>query len=188
MLIKHRVKNLAIFVLIIVICYAPFLDAGSNVFKSLIQYSQKWYFNASLFDIMSWITGSPGAARVLAVAVLLGAGLVLFIRYRRNLAATGEAAIYQAGFIMLGCIMVLTPVLHPWYVCWIIPFLVIIPNRAWILLSGSVFLAYLVLKGLTETGIWEERTVVKLVEYAPFYGLLLYDRANSRSKQKGRTA
>ncbi len=66
--------------------------------------------------------------------------IVLVASYRRNLQEGRTASIYQAGFILLGCIIMLTPVLHPWYLCWIIPFLVIIPNRAWILFSGTILL------------------------------------------------
>ena len=74
-----------------------------------------------------------------------------------------------------GLIFAVYPVLHPWYVCWIVPFLVIIPNRAWIFFSGAVFLSYLVLRGYVATGVWEEDPLVKLAQYLPFYGLLLYD-------------
>jgi hypothetical protein len=64
---------------------------------------------------------------------------------------------------------------HPWYVCWIVPLLVIVPNRAWIFFSGAVFLSYLVLRGYVTTGVWVEDPLVKLAQYLPFYGLLLYD-------------
>ncbi len=35
--------------------------------------------------------------------------------------------------------------------------------------------AYLVLKGLVEAGSWKESMLVRVVEYVPFYGLLLFD-------------
>jgi hypothetical protein len=86
-------------------------------------------------------------------------------------------------FMLLGCTFILTPVLYPWYLCWIIPLLVIIPNRAWLMLSGSIFLSYLVWKGYVEAGIWEENMWVKIIEYAPFYSLLLYDGLRSLRKR-----
>jgi hypothetical protein len=62
-----------------------------------------------------------------------------------------------------------------------IPFMVICPNRAWILLGGTVFLSYLILKQYVETNTWAENPLVTVAVCLPFYGLLLYDYANSRS-------
>ena len=174
-LIKRRFINLTIFVLIMGMCYIPFLGARDNLFQTLTTYFRKWRFNASLFDIISWIVRSEGTARIISAASVLSMLIVLVAWYRRNLQEGRTASIYQAGFILLGCIIMLTPVLHPWYLCWIIRFLVIIPNRAWILFSGTIFLAYLVLKGLVEAGSWKESMLVRVVEYVPFYGLLLFD-------------
>jgi len=174
-LIKRKFINLAVFVLIMGTCYIPFLGARDNLFQTLTTYSRRWRFNASLFDIISWIARSEGTARIISAACVLSMVIVLVAWYRRNFHEGKTESIYQAGFILLGCVIILTPVLHPWYLCWIIPFLVIMPNRAWILFSGTIFLAYLVLKGFVETGIWKESMMVRVVEYVPFYGLLLYD-------------
>ena len=93
---------------------------------------------------------------------------------RKNSDERGQA-LYRVVFTGLGSFLLFTPVVHPWYVCWIVPLLVIIPNRAWIFFSGAVFLSYLVLRGYVATGVWVEDPLVKLAQYLPFYGLLLYD-------------
>ena len=99
---------------------------------------------------------------------------------------TDKKSIYFIGFIVLGLLLLVTPVLHPWYVCWIVPFLVIYPNRAWILLTGSVFLSYWVLKGYVASGVWEENLLVVTLEYVPFYGLLLFDGIQGFRKRSQR--
>ena len=67
----------------------------------------------------------------------------------------------------------LTPTVLPWYLVWIIPFLCLYPNPAWILLSGLAALSYHVVIGFVLTGTWEEEIWVRYVQYVPFYGLLI---------------
>jgi hypothetical protein len=175
MLGKRKIRQLLVFGLLAGMCYMPFLDAGDKLFNSLTQYSQRWVFNASLFDLFALIFQSSTVARLVAAAIFLCVFLALFLKVMRQPAPDHQKSIISMVFTLLGCTFLLTPVLYPWYLCWIIPLLVIIPNRAWLLLSGSIFLSYLIWKGYTEAGIWEEKFWVKAVEYVPFYSLLLYD-------------
>jgi hypothetical protein len=79
---------------------------------------------------------------------------------------------------MLGLMIVLSPTVHPWYLLWMVPFLVFFPSRAWILLTGLVTLSYLepgpVVPGVT-TYDW-----VQWVEYLPFFTLLIWDGIRAR--------
>ena len=77
--------------------------------------------------------------------------------------------------MLLGAFLLCTPVVHPWYVCWMIPFLAIAPNRAWFFLSGAVFVSYWVLREYAATGLWVESPAVLCVQYIPFFALLLFD-------------
>lgn len=177
LLVRRKVITLCVFVFTAIILYLPFLDAGRKLFDSLLVYSEHWVFNASLYELILWMGASPLQARGISVLVLLLLVTVLFFRYAHKKSDEQEAAIYYVVFIALGALLLLTPVLHPWYLCWIVPFLVIFPNRAWIYFTGSVFLSYFILKGYVKTGVWEENIVVKLIEYLPFYALLIYDTA-----------
>lgn len=170
-LTRRKVINLGIFCIASVIFYLPFLDAGRKLFESLLVYSEHWVFNASLYEAILWSRTSPLQARGISLILLILIVTFIFFRYEQ------EEAIYYVSFVTLGGFLLLTPTLHPWYLCWIVPFLVIFPNRAWIYFTGSVFLSYFILKGYVETGVWKENIVVKLVEYLPFYTLLIYDAA-----------
>jgi alpha-1,6-mannosyltransferase len=181
---KRKVLQLVIFGLLVGLWYVPFFSAEEKIFNSLIQYSQRWVFNASLYDVFRLAFHSNNMARLFTGAVLLCIFLGLYFRYMQGSAEDRQKSIISMVFILLGCTFMLTPVFYPWYLCWIIPLLVIIPNRAWLILSGTIFLSYLVWKGYTEAGIWEEKIWVKTVEYALFYGLLLYDGLRGIRKRK----
>jgi hypothetical protein len=179
MLGKRKARQLLIFVLLAGICYVPFLGAGDKLLSSLTQYSQRWVFNASLFDLFMLIFKSGTVARIFTAVIFISIYLWLFLRFQQHREERNKLSIISMVFMLLGSTFLLTPVLYPWYVCWIIPLLAIVPSRAWLMLSGSVFLSYLVWKGYVDAGIWKENVWVKIVEYAPFYSLLLYDSIRS---------
>ena len=172
---EKKILGTLFFVAVMCSAYLPFLGAGEKLFQSLIIYSKDWVFNGSLYTLLNWIFGSASTARwISAVLFILSIG-VLFAWYRKRVKDEDKKLIYFTGFVALGMLLLVTPVLHPWYVCWIVPFLVIYPNRAWILLTGSVFLSYWILKGYVASGVWEENLLVVTLEYVPFYSLLLFD-------------
>jgi len=181
---KKKVLSTILFVAVICVAYLPFWGAGTKLFQSLIIYSNEWVFNGSLYPLFIWILPSPAAARGMSATLLVLTVGVLFFWYRKRNSRADRTSIYGIGFITFGVLLLVTPVLHPWYVCWIVPFLVIYPNRAWIFLTGSVFLSYWVLKGYVASGVWEESVPVLMLEYIPFYALLLFDAIRRFLKDK----
>jgi hypothetical protein len=177
LLIRRKVITLSIFVASVIILYLPFVDAGKKLFESLLAYSEHWVFNASLYELILCSGLSPLTARGISALVVLLLVIMLFFHYAQKEGDEQKESTYYIGFVVLGCFLLLSPTVHPWYLCWMVPFLVIFPNRAWIYFTGSVFLSYFILKGYAEAGVWKENIAVKLAEYTPFYILLIYDAA-----------
>lgn len=50
--LKKAASAIAIFTLVILVCYAPFVMAGENLYAGLLVYSEKWRFNDSLFSLV----------------------------------------------------------------------------------------------------------------------------------------
>ena len=75
---------------------------------------------------------------------------------------------------MLGAHLLLSPTVHPWYLLWVLPFLALRANLAWMAFSWLVLLAYHVLGDYRATGVWQESGWIRLVEYSPVYLLLLW--------------
>jgi hypothetical protein len=172
---KKKLPGIGIFFLMVILCYIPFLSAGKKIFTSLRIYAEHWFFNASLYDIFVWMLCDTLIAKKICAALFLLLGIGLFVWFSRRMENERPLSLYRAGFTIMGAFLLLTPVVHPWYVCWIIPFLAIFPNRAWIFFSGAVFLSYWVLKEYAVTGVWKEQMTIKLLQYVPFYCLLLED-------------
>ena len=136
-------------------------------------YAYKWRFNDALFSIVLGVSeffnpGPDGGSLMLAKSICAGV-LLLVVLWT----ALRCSDVYRSLFVIMGAWLLLMPVLHPWYLMWILPFLPLFPRPSWILFSGLAFLAYEVLIGYSRDGTWQEQTWVKWAQYGPFYFLLL---------------
>jgi hypothetical protein len=151
-------------VLVLVAGYLPFWNAGAKLFASLRLYTATWYFNGPPFFVLSSFLGSPDLARRL----LLG-GAAAFVM----VAAMRERELARFLYLVVGCALVVSPTVYPWYLLWIAPFFALYRNRAWIGFSALVMLSYLVWSYYIDTGAWVLPNWLLALEYAPFYVALL---------------
>ena len=77
-------------------------------------------------------------------------------------------------YLALGCLLLFLPTLHPWYLILIAPFLTLFPSRAWLYLQAAVLFIFPVAAVEYRTGGFQEIHWLKLMEYLPFYGLLIW--------------
>lgn len=129
-------------------------------------------------------------ALFVAKALAAGVFLIWLVYWLRRFGAdwrrAGPAHLFSLGVWLLGGLLLLSPTVHPWYLCWLVPFLAVAPHRAWLLLTGLVSLSYITLIDYSASGVWSESLMVKWVEYLPFYGLLLYDLLRRRWEDRKR--
>ena len=166
--------------------WIPFLpDSGdwTGLLEGLRNYGVRWRHNDSLFwllnegmDLLQQTLREAGSTSWFATAelhevskapVLLGFAAGAFLVWRRI--REPESA-FPLLLLILFC---LTPTLHPWYVCWAVPFLMFRPIPALFVLCALVPLSYHPQPRWHLEGVWKERTSWKLVEFAPFYLLLV---------------
>jgi hypothetical protein len=159
---------------VVVLGYLPFAPAGAKLFSSLRLYGAEWSFNGLAYAAVVGVWDHPAGARLLLAAAL--AAFALWQAWR-------QADLARYAFLVIGCALLLAPTLYPWYLAWIVPFLCLFPNRAWILLTGLVFASYWVWVGFAESGQWRLPGAVWALEYVPFAALLVYDALRGRSSR-----
>jgi rSAM/selenodomain-associated transferase 2 len=158
---ENRTKSLA--VLIPLILYIPYMDAGAGIFQSLGEFGTHFHYNDSMTGLIRYLRGG----HYLFVSIcLLGICLVWVYFFIHDQ--------LRGVYLALGCLLVFLPTLHPWYIVLIAPFLVFFPSRAWLYLQAAVIFTFPVSAIEFNTGVFREISWLKLFEYLPFYGLLLY--------------
>lgn len=158
---RSRAAALA-FPVVLLLVTTPFvLRSGPAMFESLDTYGRKWAGNAGAFVLIEACTDAaagvvepvPWRRRQLAgrsaraVVVLLFLGVLGALWLRR-------ASPEEAAFAAVAAFVVLSPVVHPWYVAWVVPFLVLRQDGAWLLLTLLIPLSYLGSPWVTAALVW----------------------------------
>ncbi|HEU4403644.1 MAG TPA: hypothetical protein VFT43_16235 [Candidatus Polarisedimenticolia bacterium] len=203
-----RARWLALVPLLVAAACWPYRAAGWRLLDGLREYSDRWVANESLFGLVlglvSWI--DPTSALKSAIAFLRARipgsepldRLYFFVyppQIARALCAVAVIACVvailrlrveplRALFLMTGALLLLSPIAHPWYLLWILPWLCLFPSGSWILLSGLAVLSYANLGAagrLDEPYPW-----VRFAEYLPFYAALALEWRAARRRASSR--
>ena len=140
--------------------YLSFMD-GASPLGSLAVYATQWRFNGPLF---AWVEQALGAAGAVAVTIAGGCAVAVLARARLPRAAP------EAWAWPLAATLLLMPVVYPWYLVWLIPFLV--SPRTWPLIPWSlgVVLTYVVWDARARGAGWVLPGWVEPVEYVLLAG------------------
>ena len=111
---RIRVRDGALAAIVFAALYLPFLDHGRVPFGSLGTYVQRFRFNDPVFTTLERLM-APQVAAALAVLV----GLLAAMWMRRRFAEWSAEALAWPMAASLFC----APVVYPWYMLWLLPFL-----------------------------------------------------------------
>ena len=114
--------------------------------------------NSSAYLLLAGLLHQPGAARLLVV--VLWGGFVLWWARRE-----ADPIRYLLG--AFGAAAVLSPVLHPWYLLWLVPCFCFWRHPALLALTGTVVLSYTVWPLFLAGGPWVVPVWARLIEYLP---------------------
>jgi len=173
--------SLAIMIGIMAIA-AAWCQCSPHFTPGLGHYARHWEFNSSLYSVLLWVMRDPLWTRLLALLII---GIVGIVLARRGDDLAGYA------LVMLQAVIVLAPVVEPWYLLWVLSLLCVRFSWMWTVFAGLVLLSYAVLIGYVQHGVWVVPMWVKLAEYGPLYGWLswrAFQRLRTHSPAGGRVS
>lgn len=160
----------------IVLPYLPFLQTdGLAVFAGIRKFSGELAVNGAIHTLLRETLGSIETATLIC-RILLGSILLLgYWHFHPERGARYRNDPVSGCFFALGAFLLFAPTLHFWYLSWIIPCLVLRPTASWMLLSLTIA-GYFIANGFAhDDGVWRIPNWMYLVEWVPFYLLLLRD-------------
>lgn len=98
--------------------YAPFLAGSDAGLTTLARFAFGWQFNAPIHGVLDAAVG-PVLGRAALACVLVAGWLTLAWRLRARQPAPGE--------YLFGGALLLSPVVNPWYLLWVLPFATVRP-------------------------------------------------------------
>lgn len=123
--------------------------------SGLAAFAAHWRHNDALFGPLAAVAGETGA-RFLVAGIVLALLIALFVR--RVDAAAGTRLVLRAG-LLLG------PVVHPWYLGWVLALEPLAISPAWLLLSCTVTLGYGAFAAPAEGGAYHPGPAWRSLEY-----------------------
>jgi hypothetical protein len=207
-LIKKRfLLKFSIILFSVVVVLLPFALNGTVPTAGMISYSNRWEFNGFFykififlyeitgFEIQKWFTIAyngrmedfylSGALYYRFFAIVVFLVIVIDQIKKLKLTENFKGVNYLKPVLFIGySMLLLSPTLYPWYLIWVIPLLIFIPNWSWLFFTFLIQLSYYVLQQYILDGVWEESTLILLLQYIPFYVLLLFEYLDNR-KIKG---
>ena len=122
----------------------PFALDGSFPIGSASEYGQHWTHHASVHALLSLVVGSSAARGALwIVGALVFVGLLL----RSESPARGYLMLFTA-------MLILSPVVHPWYGLWLLVFVPLWPRLELLVLVSLLPLSYLSWTSQAAGGEW----------------------------------
>jgi len=135
-LVRARPKHWALFGATLAAAYLPFVVAGGTDLVSLLTFARDWEFNSAIFGLLGTFMPPSGARPVVGLLFAAFWGWYC-LHYVRG----GERGIPR-GDVLFGVLLLLSPVINPWYLLWLLPFAVLFPSFwAWTA-SAAILLSY----------------------------------------------
>jgi hypothetical protein len=172
-------------VVLVALGFAPFLllrGTGVDVFSGLRDYAFRWEsasllhrfvegFFARFHEFDESLRDPRRLARAVEAIAWFGLAIVRIRRDRDPL---------QGCAALVGGWLVLSPTLHPWYLCWMLPFLAFRPSPAWTWLLLAAPLLDAPYATWTREGVWSEPAWLWPVLALPFFALWIREHARVR--------
>jgi len=168
LLLRHlkgyrRIVIPAIPLLMVIAGALIYYEPSWGVVQSLTTFGSRWEFNGSIFSIFYFLTDSNQAAHIVSGILILIAIGALSMLDRPLL----EKAFW--GFVLF---ILLSPVVHPWYLTWLAALVALRWSPGVYLLLGMSALANVIVYQYRSAGVWNDSPLLLIVEYLPVYLLL----------------
>lgn len=163
--LKNRIVLILICALTFGIQFIPYLFK-SNPFEAFLIYTKHWMYNGFVFNIINYFEHDNQLTRLItgfSLSVLLLA--LYFSKYE----------FYEKVYYAIMLLILLSPVVHPWYFAWLIVLLPVITKWSGIYLAAASSLTAITILNYKLYGVWIDYWFVLLLEYVPVLVLVIYE-------------
>ena len=162
---KQRFTACLCYLRVFILLYLHFLSAGKNVLGLLPTYLKSWEFNGSLYKIIRLgFERADVTHGVVSGFIILWA---LFVAWKNDSVEKGLLSITLAFFLFFHTV-------YPWYLCWLLPLLLLETSWAGFAWIFTSFFSYWILINYHKQGLWQENINTLILEYFPVFFLIIF--------------
>jgi len=159
---RVRIRDATLATAVVALLYVPFLDHHRIPTGSLATYVTGFRFNGPVFAVLHQVAPSQLLA---GLAVLAGLLTATWVRSSAPAGSPGQFAWYQFSWPMAAALLC-APVVFPWYLLWLLPFLMSASTWLIVVWTVSIIPVYVMWHLSKLTGSWGTLPAwVMLAEY-----------------------
>lgn len=129
-------RALCMAIAVLIGIYLPFIIMPGSDMTALFNFAQNWRFNPLLYLVIEKIFSANWTRAVTAACLIF----FLFGIYWQDILDSAKRV--APADLALGALLLLSPVVNPWYLLWILPFSVLRPTRSVWVASFVLLLSY----------------------------------------------
>jgi hypothetical protein len=160
--LSRRIIMMGVPIVAFGIQFIPYINSP-GMFEGLLKFSRHWTFNGVAFELVNAIVADNFPSRMICAGLLLLSLLAVYIIRLRPI-----TRMYLAVLALL----LFSPVVHPWYICWLAVFLPMVFRWSGVLYAATASLTVLTIISYQLTGVWQQHPLVLAAEYLPVLILL----------------
>ena len=151
--------------------FIPYL-LNSNPFEALFTFVKHWTFNGFVFESLNLFFFNNQKTRIIC-AILLGLFFLIL--------SVSKKPLFDKLYLSVLLLLLFSPVVHPWYIAWLMIFLPITQRWSGILYVATASLTSLTILNYKLFGVWKQESTVLIIEYLPVIVFFFFELWNSQS-------
>lgn len=161
--IRAKISAASIPLLIFLFTFLPYVFTASPI-DTLINFSTHWTFNGMIYNFLKIFIADNLTVRIICGTLFIIAYLFILLK---------EKDIIPKIYLAIFCLMLFSPIAHPWYLVWFAVLLPIVRSYAGIYFVGAISLTSFTVLNFQSTGVWKEYSLVLLLQYLPLVPLII---------------
>ena len=165
----------------IAVLILPSLFFGEHFAQALVGlfgFGKDGAFNGGLYESLRLVGFSDFTARHFGLLVFVSVGLFFGWRTLKG----KELHLHRVAMVVMSTLVICSPVVHFWYLTWIIPFVALRPSLSWIVLCGTMSIYFMAWEGLTTEFGWGYHRAWVVASWAPFFVVLIWESRFLRTR------
>lgn len=146
---------------------------SSNPLEGLTRFAENWTFNGAVFESLYLYFSDNQKTRLVCAVLLCVSLLLLYLRKKEPL---------DAFYFSVLLLLILSPVVHPWYVSWLAVLLPFARRWSGIVYVSSVSFTVYTIVNYRLHGNWDQSALVLALEYLPVIIVMFMELRQSERK------
>jgi hypothetical protein len=165
----NKAKVAAIPTIVVAGQFLPYMFS-SNPFEGLTRFAENWTFNGVVFESLYLYSSDNQKTRLVCAILLCVSLLLLYTRKKEPL---------DAFYFSVLLLLILSPVVHPWYVSWLAVLLPFARKWSGIVYASTISFTVYTIVNYKLHGNWDQSPMIMVLEYIPVIVLMFLELRGS---------